>query len=86
MKVEGDKSSERKKQTKKHVNWIYKYWTTCVQVSIKQRRLFLLFSENPDCLGEKVKERFGGQLPFLFKVLSVNKVTILFMGTATFLR
>ena len=44
----------------------------------------LLCSKNQDCLGEKVKERFGGQLPFLFKVLSVNKVTIL-IGTATFL-
>jgi len=30
-------------------------------------------SENPACLGEKVAERFNGQLPFLFKVLSVNK-------------
>jgi mannose-6-phosphate isomerase len=30
-------------------------------------------STHPECLGEKVKERFNGKLPFLFKVLSVNK-------------
>ncbi|XP_023326981.1 mannose-6-phosphate isomerase [Eurytemora carolleeae] len=30
-------------------------------------------SKNPDCLGSKVSEKFQGQLPFLFKVLSVNK-------------
>ncbi|XP_038984698.1 mannose-6-phosphate isomerase 2-like isoform X2 [Phoenix dactylifera] len=29
--------------------------------------------ENPDVLGEKVVERWGGELPFLFKVLSVAK-------------
>ena len=29
--------------------------------------------KNPDCLGEKVLERFGGELPFLFKVLSVRQ-------------
>lgn len=28
--------------------------------------------QNPDCLGRKVKEYFHGNLPFLFKVLSVN--------------
>lgn len=28
---------------------------------------------NPDCLGDKVKEKFGGVLPFLFKVLSVRQ-------------
>jgi len=27
---------------------------------------------HPECLGDKVTERFGAQLPFLFKVLSVN--------------
>ena len=26
----------------------------------------------PGCLGSKVKDTFQGQLPFLFKVLSVN--------------
>ncbi|XP_045200418.2 mannose-6-phosphate isomerase-like [Mercenaria mercenaria] len=30
-------------------------------------------SENPDKLGNSVKEKFGGSLPFLFKVLSVDK-------------
>jgi len=29
--------------------------------------------KNPNCLGEKVQERFGGELPFLFKVLSVRQ-------------
>ena len=29
--------------------------------------------KNPDCLGGKIQERFGATLPFLFKVLSVNK-------------
>ena len=29
--------------------------------------------KNPDCLGKKIEERFGATLPFLFKVLSVNK-------------
>ncbi|KAL4219852.1 hypothetical protein ACF0H5_020263 [Mactra antiquata] len=30
-------------------------------------------SENPDKLGDKVNKQFGGALPFLFKVLSVDK-------------
>jgi mannose-6-phosphate isomerase len=30
-------------------------------------------SENPDKLGNSVKETFAGSLPFLFKVLSVDK-------------
>ena len=30
-------------------------------------------ASNPDQLGERVVERFGQQLPYLFKVLSVNK-------------
>ena len=32
-------------------------------------------ADHPECLGEKVRAEFGstGQLPFLFKVLSVNK-------------
>jgi len=29
--------------------------------------------KNPSCLGEKVGKQFSNQLPFLFKVLSVNK-------------
>uniref|UniRef100_A0A8D0H996 Mannose-6-phosphate isomerase n=1 Tax=Sphenodon punctatus TaxID=8508 RepID=A0A8D0H996_SPHPU len=29
-------------------------------------------TDNPGCLGSKVKDTFQGQLPFLFKVLSVN--------------
>lgn len=28
---------------------------------------------NPECLGDKVRSKFNDQLPFLFKVLSVNK-------------
>jgi mannose-6-phosphate isomerase len=28
--------------------------------------------QNPTCLGSKVKDYFHGNLPFLFKVLSVN--------------
>ncbi|XP_046383477.1 mannose-6-phosphate isomerase [Ischnura elegans] len=30
-------------------------------------------SSHPECLGKKTRERFGDQLPFLFKVLSVEK-------------
>ncbi|XP_034249977.1 mannose-6-phosphate isomerase [Thrips palmi] len=30
-------------------------------------------SRNPEVLGENVREKFGDELPFLFKVLSVNK-------------
>ena len=30
-------------------------------------------AKNPDCLGSKIQSRFGDTLPFLFKVLSVNK-------------
>lgn len=30
-------------------------------------------AENPQCLGEEVRKVFGDQLPFLFKVLSINK-------------
>ncbi|XP_067128740.1 mannose-6-phosphate isomerase [Centruroides vittatus] len=32
-----------------------------------------LIEKNPRCLGEKISKYFGNQLPFLFKVLSVNK-------------
>ncbi|XP_071441569.1 mannose-6-phosphate isomerase isoform X1 [Hetaerina americana] len=30
-------------------------------------------NSNPECLGEKTREKFGNKLPFLFKVLSVQK-------------
>lgn len=30
-------------------------------------------AENPHCLGAEVRKVFGDQLPFLFKVLSINK-------------
>nr|XP_054771743.1 mannose-6-phosphate isomerase-like [Lytechinus pictus] len=30
-------------------------------------------AKQPECLGSKVRAKFGDQLPFLFKVLSVNK-------------
>nr|XP_056721926.1 mannose-6-phosphate isomerase [Euleptes europaea] len=39
---------------------------------ISQKTLGQWIAENPGCLGSKVKEMFQGQLPFLFKVLSVN--------------
>ncbi|KAL2093281.1 hypothetical protein ACEWY4_010593 [Coilia grayii] len=39
---------------------------------IPQRTLGQWIAENPACLGSKVKATFHGQLPFLFKVLSVN--------------
>ncbi|XP_060115809.1 mannose-6-phosphate isomerase [Heteronotia binoei] len=39
---------------------------------IPQKTLGQWIAENPGCLGSKVKEMFHGQLPFLFKVLSVN--------------
>ncbi|XP_042561278.1 mannose-6-phosphate isomerase [Clupea harengus] len=39
---------------------------------IPQRTLGQWIAENPACLGLKVKDTFHGQLPFLFKVLSVN--------------
>ena len=29
--------------------------------------------EHPDCLGKIITDKFGQQLPFLFKVLSVNQ-------------
>lgn len=31
-----------------------------------------ILQENPSFVGEKVREKFGQTLPFLFKVLSVN--------------
>ncbi|KAG6925651.1 mannose phosphate isomerase, partial [Chelydra serpentina] len=39
---------------------------------IPQKTLGQWIADNPGCLGSKVKETFQGQLPFLFKVLSVN--------------
>ncbi|KAJ8249256.1 hypothetical protein GJAV_G00232840 [Gymnothorax javanicus] len=39
---------------------------------ISQRTLGQWIAEYPGCLGSKVKDTFQGQLPFLFKVLSVN--------------
>ncbi|XP_006010546.1 mannose-6-phosphate isomerase isoform X1 [Latimeria chalumnae] len=39
---------------------------------ISQKTLGQWIADHPCCLGSKVKENFQGQLPFLFKVLSVN--------------
>ncbi|KAM6426197.1 mannose-6-phosphate isomerase [Liasis olivaceus] len=39
---------------------------------IPQKALSRWIADNPACLGSKVKDTFQGQLPFLFKVLSVN--------------
>ncbi|XP_043536299.1 mannose-6-phosphate isomerase isoform X1 [Chiloscyllium plagiosum] len=39
---------------------------------IPQKTLGEWIAKHPDCLGSKVKDIFQGQLPFLFKVLSVN--------------
>ncbi|XP_051548667.1 mannose-6-phosphate isomerase-like isoform X2 [Myxocyprinus asiaticus] len=39
---------------------------------ISQRTLGQWIADYPGCLGSKVKDTFHGQLPFLFKVLSVN--------------
>ncbi|XP_060611520.2 mannose-6-phosphate isomerase [Anolis sagrei] len=39
---------------------------------IPQKTLGQWIAVNPGCLGSKVKDSFQGQLPFLFKVLSVN--------------
>lgn len=39
----------------------------------EEKTLSEWIEENPKCLGEKVVKKFGNQLPFLFKVLSVNK-------------
>uniref|UniRef100_A0A8C6Y028 Mannose-6-phosphate isomerase n=1 Tax=Naja naja TaxID=35670 RepID=A0A8C6Y028_NAJNA len=39
---------------------------------IPQKTLSQWIADNPACLGSKVKDSFQGQLPFLFKVLSVN--------------
>lgn len=39
---------------------------------IPQTTLGQWISQYPACLGSKVKDAFQGQLPFLFKVLSVN--------------
>nr|XP_033776901.1 mannose-6-phosphate isomerase isoform X2 [Geotrypetes seraphini] len=39
---------------------------------ITQKTLGQWIADHPGCLGSKVKDAFQGQLPFLFKVLSVN--------------
>ncbi|NWX92455.1 MPI isomerase, partial [Nothoprocta ornata] len=39
---------------------------------VGQQTLSQWIADNPSCLGAKVKDTFGGRLPFLFKVLSVN--------------
>ncbi|KAL4622791.1 mannose-6-phosphate isomerase isoform X1 [Arapaima gigas] len=39
---------------------------------ISQKTLGQWIAHHPGCLGSKVKDTFQGQLPFLFKVLSVN--------------
>ncbi|XP_006866540.1 PREDICTED: mannose-6-phosphate isomerase isoform X3 [Chrysochloris asiatica] len=39
---------------------------------VSQKTLGQWITENQDCLGSKVKDTFKGQLPFLFKVLSVE--------------
>ena len=39
---------------------------------IPQRTLSQWIADYPGTLGSKVKDTFQGQLPFLFKVLSVN--------------
>ncbi|XP_006888354.1 PREDICTED: mannose-6-phosphate isomerase isoform X1 [Elephantulus edwardii] len=39
---------------------------------ISQKTLGQWIADNPDSLGSKVKDTFNGQLPFLFKVLSVK--------------
>ncbi|XP_048828661.1 mannose-6-phosphate isomerase isoform X1 [Brienomyrus brachyistius] len=39
---------------------------------IRQKTLSQWIADYPGCLGSKVKDTFQGQLPFLFKVLSVN--------------
>lgn len=40
---------------------------------VSERTLGEWISKNPQSLGTKVRDRFNGKLPFLFKVLSVNK-------------
>ncbi|XP_030042442.1 mannose-6-phosphate isomerase isoform X3 [Microcaecilia unicolor] len=39
---------------------------------ITEKTLGQWIADHPGCLGSKVKDSFRGQLPFLFKVLSVN--------------
>ncbi|XP_006822952.1 mannose-6-phosphate isomerase-like [Saccoglossus kowalevskii] len=41
--------------------------------SIVEKSLGDWIEKHPECLGDKVREKFKGQLPYLFKVLSVNK-------------
>lgn len=42
-------------------------------LATEQRLLSEHIAAEPECLGAKVRAKFGDQLPFLFKVLSVNK-------------
>lgn len=41
--------------------------------SSEKQSLSTWIDNHKGCLGNKVTERFGGKLPFLLKVLSVNK-------------
>jgi mannose-6-phosphate isomerase len=41
--------------------------------STKKQSLLEWINDHDGCLGSKVTETFEGKLPFLFKVLSVNK-------------
>lgn len=43
------------------------------QVRNAEKSLLSVIKENPDYLGSKIIEKFGVDLPYLFKVLSVNK-------------
>ena len=38
-----------------------------------QRTLLDLVQDNRELMGQEITERYGGQLPFLFKVLSIQK-------------
>ncbi|XP_070539004.1 mannose-6-phosphate isomerase-like [Ptychodera flava] len=44
-----------------------------ISKDIQEKSLADWISKHPDCLGSKVNEKFKGRLPYLFKVLSVNK-------------
>ncbi|KAK9876685.1 hypothetical protein WA026_014064 [Henosepilachna vigintioctopunctata] len=45
---------------------------TC-KVKDGEKSLHEVIQENPSLLGERVVDKFGKQIPFLFKVLSINK-------------
>lgn len=42
-------------------------------IRITNEKLSDWIQQHPESIGDKVREQFGLQLPFLFKVLSVNK-------------